>query len=717
MTNVEPAASSRSSSGIHGVQGALLGLIVAFVEMHSAYVTTGRFDLSALIALTIYYTLIFSVFGLLVGLAAALWPRRSAGSSNASLPPVLAAGLAALLVVRCGADGLYSVFRGDAGGARFLALAVGLPALAAGCALFLAGRSPWLGRTRGIEGLLVASFSSVGALFYASVVWRWSTASEDRGLVHLGLLLLACFLSPCLALALFNRSPVRIRGLVLGACLLALIAARAFVGPAEPSRILETATPDRAPLAGTNVLLVVLDTLRADHMDLYGYQRQTMPRLTEFAQRAEVYEDAVSSSSWTLPSHASLFTGRSPREHGARGALASSDQPGRRGSRALDQSVPTLAETLRAAGYRTEGVVANSLYLVPKYGLHRGFDYWDARPSFQGATNEGYSPLLFQMRSAIDATPLRWLYEPLVAMDIAQLVYRRAPDINATVRRRLQSLRDDDRPFFLFVNYMDPHDPYLAPGRFADRFPGRLEGQPRFWQGLSYRQSEFELETLRRHLVSQYDSVLSYLDHHLGELLRWLEANEVFQDTIVVITSDHGEAFLEHGQYQHGKSLYQEEISVPLIIRYPADRMQPRRVSEPVELTAVMPWLLHQLGVAPPPGLEPVERLENARPIVAELAGVRGLGYLVGADVHHDVTMYREGPLKYLESSAGPALLYDLRSDPSERKPLPKSAPAWDDLAAKLAQWLRSTKVAGADVEVFLSPEEIERLRSLGYIE
>jgi len=717
MTRVESAASGRSPGGTHVVQGAVLGLIVALVEMHAAYVTTGRFDLSALVALIIYYMLAFSVFGLLVGLAAALWSRRSAGSSNASLPPVLAAGLAALLGVRCGADGLYSVFRGDAGGAVFLALTVGLPALAVGYALFLAGRSSFLGRTRGIEGFLVAGLASVAALLYAAAVWRWSTATEDRGLAHLGLLLLACFLSPCLALALFNRSPVRVRGLVLCACLLALIAARAIVGPAEPSTILETASPDRAALAGTNVLLIVLDTLRADHLDLYGYPRQTMPRLTEFAQRAEVYEDAVSSSSWTLPAHASLFTGRAPREHGARGALASSDQPGRRGSRPLDESVPTLAEILRAAGYRTEGVVANSLYLVPRYGLHRGFDYWDARPSFQGATNEGYSPLLFQMRSAVDATPFRWLYEPLVAMDIAQLVYRRAPDINAAVRGRLRSLRDDDRPFFLFVNYMDPHDPYLAPGHFADRFPGRLKGEPRFWQGLSYRRSEFEPETLRQHLVSQYDSVLSYLDHHLGDLFQWLEVNDVFQDTIVVITSDHGEAFLEHGQYQHGKSLYQEEISVPLIIRYPADGGQQRRVSEPVELSAVMPWLLHQLGVAPPHDLEPVECLEDTRPIVAELAGVLGLGYLVGVDVHHDVALYREGPLKYLESSAGPALLYDLHSDPSEKTPLPKSAPAWEDLAEKLAEWVRSTKVAGADVEVTLSPEEIERLRSLGYIE
>lgn len=716
-TSTAPNTSGEEPRAARSLQGAMFGVIVASIEMHAAYVTTGRFDLGVLLALIVYYTAAFAILGLVVGMVGPLLEQRPAASSSRSLPTVLAVNLSLFLMARCGAEGLYSVFRGDFGGIAFLALAVCLPSLAAGAALFLAGRSALLGATVGLGGHLVAAAAATAAICYAAVGWRWATASANRGLPHFGLLLVACLLASMVALVVFHRPPAGARGLALAVCLLALVVARSLWGPAAASRILDAKSPDRTPLARINVLLVVLDTLRADHLDLYGYHRPTMPRLAELARGGEVYEDVVASSSWTLPSHGSLFTGRSPREHGARGSWAGARQPGRRGSRPLDPSIPTLAETLRAAGYRTEGVVANSLYLTPRYGLHRGFDYWDARPSFQGAAAEGYSPLLLQVRSAVDATPLRWIYEPLVVLDVAQLAYRRAAEINNAVLDRLGALQSEDRPFFLFVNYMDPHDPYLAPGRFADRFPGRLRAEPRFWQGLSYRRSELDPEALREHLISQYDSVLAYLDHHLLELFRRLEADGVLEDTLVIVTSDHGEAFLEHGQYQHGKSLYQEEIAVPLVVRHPGDDGPARRVRGPIDQKALMPWLLHRLGLALPEGLTPVERLEDARPIVAELAGVRGLGFLAEEDAHHDLTMVREGSLKYLESTSGASHLYDLGSDPAERAPFAEDDPAWSRLAARLAAWEASHPKPAIAEGLDLTPDEIEQLRSLGYID
>ncbi len=324
------------------------------------------------------------------------------------------------------------------------------------------------------------------------------------------------------------------------------------------------------PTGAPNILLVILDTVREQELSLYGYTRPTTPELENLARNAIVFDNAFATAPWTLTSHASLLTGRYPVELST----------GWRNP--LDQKAPTLAAVLAARGYNTAGFVANLNYCTRRSGLQRGFAHY-----------EDYD------RSAANVLASSWLTARL-ALWIGRrlgrpprLVRVHAPDINREFEGWLD--RAGDRPFFAFLNYYDTHDPYeWHDSAFAGLGYGREPDSVRNAQGRRVSRSPGS-----RHALDAYDSSLRFLDHQLGALFDELRRRDLLQNTLLIVTADHGEQFAEHGLTHHGNSLFSQLLHVPLIIRPPAGGG--KRVDEPVGLIDVPATILAAAGVARPP--------------------------------------------------------------------------------------------------------------------
>ncbi len=323
-----------------------------------------------------------------------------------------------------------------------------------------------------------------------------------------------------------------------------------------------------------NVLLIVMDTVRADHLSAYGYERKTSPQLSRLAARGVRFEQATATAPWTLPSHSSMFTGRWPHE------LATL------WGKPLEAGVPTLAEFFASQGYATAGFVANHFNCSRETGLDRGFahyeDYDVSPASVLGSSGLGWLCVKA-------AAMLRAEFRRVAGLEPSLLLsrgFRRkdAPRINRDVLSWLDA--NTKRPFFAFVNYFDAHDPYLLPEGVGHHFGQRPKDRAdtellRDWLQADKQKLNERQVTLAR---DSYDDCIAYLDHHLGRLFEELERRELLETTIVAVTSDHGEHFGEHGFFGHGVSLYQGEVHVPLIIVDPRFMTSGTVASAPVSL-------------------------------------------------------------------------------------------------------------------------------------
>ncbi len=435
-----------------------------------------------------------------------------------------------------------------------------------------------------------------------------------------------------------------------------------------------------------NLVLVVMDTVRADRLSCYGYERPTTPGLDAFARdHATLYERARSTASWTLPSHASLFTGRMPADHGAdhpRGEEAIVEGPDViRPACGLWTGAPTLAERLRAAGYRTGAVVANEAYLDHRFGLDRGFERYDDR---RGSYVDGYVAL---------SQTLGW------RLPVGHLVYRDARRIVELGRAWVESL-PVDRPFFLMLNLMDAHEPVLPPSPF-DRAFG--DGTPR--DPLRPLPSERSLE---------YDRGLAYLDAELSDLLRWLGESGRFEDTVVIVTADHGEAFGERrGFFTHAWLLYEELLHVPLLVK-PAGRRVKAVEPEPFSLAQLYPLVLRLTGVAE-------EAFPEARPVAEWYRGpsneeIDRWAARTGHDLEADLLAWLDGDLKFIVSSKGTVEAYDLALDPRELQPIELSSERIEQALSFARAWWDAHPPFHVEGSLpTLDAYEIERMRALGY--
>lgn len=353
------------------------------------------------------------------------------------------------------------------------------------------------------------------------------------------------------------------RGLRPVSALLVLVTGALAIRMLSRERLQARATVAALPAAregATNVLLIVLDTVRAMNLSLYGYGRETTPHLARWATRGVSFTSAYSTAPWTLSSHASMLTGRWMHELSADWMVP------------LDDTYPTLGEVLSRAGYRTGGFVANTDYCSAEVGLDRGFGHFE---------DYTLAPGQILRSSALWRALAR--FEPLrrIIGDYDNLGRKTAPEISAAFLR----WRDQDRrrPFFAMLNYYDAHRPYLPPGAWAHRFssPG-VRPHPRYRKenGTDPNPSADRIQGA----IDAYDNAIAYLDSEVGRLLDELAERGDIGRTVIIITSDHGEEFFEHGVWDHGNSLYGPSVRVPLVVLLPGEVAAGRVVSTPVTL-------------------------------------------------------------------------------------------------------------------------------------
>ena len=411
------------------------------------------------------------------------------------------------------------------------------------------------------------------------------------------------------------------------------------------------------------IVLVSIDTLRRDHVGLYGYPKPTTPRIDALARQALVCDDAVSTSSWTLPAHLSMLTSVDPGAHG-----------GTDMHHGFNHRVPSLPELLRKAGWATQAVTSH-LYVSATYGLDAGFDHLD-------------------------------FHQDRKAKDVAD----RAIDL-------LDRL--GDRPFFLFLHFYDPHwhyDPPEAELRVFEPTPyrGAITG---LWQDFKERRPEDVSPADLAHLLALYDGEIRYTDEHVGRILDHLEQRGLAAGTLVMVTSDHGEEFLDHGSWEHQKTLYEEVVRVPLLLRGPG--VPALRVAAQASLLDVAPTLLAWAGLPAAPSHQG-----------ASLLGPRSEAEAYGeTDNTADGTrklFLRAGQASWkLILSLDPettevrrAEWYDLSADPREARSVPPRDAVAESLSRRaVARWREARGRGVGAPAVALTPEQKERLKSLGYLQ
>jgi len=316
-----------------------------------------------------------------------------------------------------------------------------------------------------------------------------------------------------------------------------------------------------------SVLLIVVDTLRADHLSVYGYARPTSPNVDQLAGHGLLFKNAVSASSWTLPAHASMLTGLYPHSHGAQ----AEDN--------LGTGFRTLAEALSADGYRTAAFSANGTFSRGR-GVGRGFVHFE--DDFQNLTSIS--------RETIFGFRLEEILSRLHLLD--DLPGRlRAEQIN---RSALHWIDGGHGPFLVVLNYYDVHDPYLPPDPYLHRYTNVRH--PNKWYSERWEQFEHLSPAEIRAEMDAYDGAINYVDVNIANLLAELQHRGLTKNTLVVITSDHGEGFAEHGLMNHGNSLYRELTHVPLILWEPGTIPEGRVVAEPISLSSLSATVLDLVG-------------------------------------------------------------------------------------------------------------------------
>ena len=429
-----------------------------------------------------------------------------------------------------------------------------------------------------------------------------------------------------------------------------------------------------ASAAAPNVILISIDTLRADHLGCYGYARSTSPSLDRLASEGVVLTDVSAPSPWTRPSHASLLTGLYPSRHGVKTP-----------AHGLSSAVATLAEHFAAAGYATKAIV-NSEHLDERFGLLRGFAAFDYVSEWS-----------------------RWPPWRKRIVDSADVITDRA-------LRELAAA--GERPFFLFLHYYDPHSDYAPPGDYARLFVGPYEG-PLDGDTEQLLEIQRTKRPLRRedrdHLVDLYDAEIRQLDAQLARLFAFLDEHGLTRSTIVAVTSDHGEEFLDHGSVLHGHTLYQELLAVPLILRGPGVAVG-RRVSAVASLVDVPPTLLSLAGLSP---LSEVDGLDLSTQWTLDPPEPTDRAVFAEADSKNaqpDVKrMVRSGRWKLCyDRLEKKAQLYDLAADPMEQVDVSESnREIVAELEARLERFMRGERSVAQPIVV--PPAARERLRSLGY--
>ena len=418
------------------------------------------------------------------------------------------------------------------------------------------------------------------------------------------------------------------------ACMIALYTVSLAANPA----------PARRPTP-PNVILITIDTVRADHVGCYGAKDIQTPTLDSLAHEGIVFDRAISQVPLTWPSHAVILTGTYPFQNGVQDFTGAPLEPRFR----------SVTQAFKQNGYST-GAVVSSFVLDKSWGLARGFDFYD----------DAFSPEQFKNR------------------DLG-LVERKADE---SVTRAIDWMKKNPRrPFFFWLHLYDPHSAYNPPEPFHTEYQGRL-----------------------------YDGEIAYADHELGRFIAYLKTNHLYDRSLIVALSDHGESLGDHGEREHGFFIYNSTVQIPLIVKPPAgSKLRPGHVAQPVETAAVAPTLLALAGLK-----DPITRQFHSAGLFGNAAEKEDAVY---SETFYTFSSYGWSPLHALETSryhyieAPQPELYDLEADPKEQNNLVKQQAAIAAvLKDKLQQVIKQNPFVPSTNGGNMSPDAIDKLRALGYV-
>ncbi len=464
----------------------------------------------------------------------------------------------------------------------------------------------------------------------------------------------------------------------------------------------------RERTTGPSVVLVVADAIRADHLSCFGYHRKTSPFLDELAGRGTLFTNFVSTSSWTRPSVASLFTSLYPSGHNT--ITASSRVPSK---------IETLPEIMKRNGYVT-GLFTNTGQVGTIFGFGQGVDHYfmSRRRTMINYTALAHATMKF----------LPGLEKRFKKIDTMERGEKNLP-VDALLMKRFLSWRDSlgKKPYFAYLHFMAPHTSYNPPPPYFDKFlttpPDKIYEAGSFHDniGLGVTECDKELpDSTERTLIELYDGEIAFIDNLLSSLVEALYS-ENSSEVILIITADHGEGFYEHCKYEHGQSLYHEKIWVPTIIYYPGVVPRGLRVSRPASTVDIAPTILSLAGLPPQKSfmgedLKPI--LHNEKDKVTPYAYSELLGDENVRSIF-EISGYKLIKMELNDKDVYE--LYDLNSDPGEKKNL-YADEKYEKVRERLVKKMSEMKEYASlpqfeEVEVELDPETKRRLKALGYIQ
>lgn len=414
------------------------------------------------------------------------------------------------------------------------------------------------------------------------------------------------------------------------------------------------------PTVPRDVVLIVVDTLRADHLRMYGYDRDTAPHLAAFAREAVNYTAATAPGTWTVPSHATMFTGLWPSMHGAERASGE-----RVTARPMRPEARTLAEILGASGFDPAAFVGNWTFVTPSLGFGRGF------------------------REFVDG-PVS--YPPALASAFA--------DWLPAQKDRL----------FVFVNFLDPHEPFEPPPPLDQMFPQKHAEFGTWITRAIYADKRPVTKELVEHFTSQYDGEIVFVDRSLESLFAALKRAHRWDDALVIVTSDHGELFGEHGLGGHVLMPFEPLVHVPLLVKYPHGRRAGEVVARRVSTRALFGEILNAVGVAQPSGVD-APLLDQPHDVWVEHLSENGVRERAGYDGDLKVFQYVEPGGERLE-------VFDLVKDPGEERPLAEQGgDAARALRERLAAFSALPRPVNAQQAPVVDPIREVQLKHLGYVQ
>lgn len=437
------------------------------------------------------------------------------------------------------------------------------------------------------------------------------------------------------------------------------------------------------PKRDPNVLILVIDALRPDHVGAYGYPLATTPAIDGLARKGVLFLDATSSSSYTRAAVPSIFASVHPAAHGvfSQGRQVES----------LSDELTTLAETLKARGYATAA-------FAPNPSLHRAFNF-----------DQGFD--LYDDDFQIGDGPVHEAHET-------------ARKIHARFLRWLSGNRE--KPYFAYLHYRDVHGPYVPPPPYDRMFP--RSGERRLLTRQEFRSQPLDLREPVRFqdldtYIERYDGEIRYTDDHLAKLLGELDRQGLLENTVLFLTSDHGESFLEHGAWTHGTSLYEEQTRVPLLMVLPEERSAGLRIEEPVQTIDLYPTVLEMLGLEIPDQVQGRSLLgalageaDPLRPVFSEAR----MNQRKQASSRGHLVAVRRGGWKLIYNRTNRKMeLYHLKEDPAETRNLAEQEPERArDLLRLISAYDRDSAARGhrAKGQEALPPDVVEGLRALGYV-